>query len=85
MLYVQDRSHTKLGDVLKASTESIWNRARNSQENTFSTNWSGPAPKTGATISQATMNAAGYYGSQYFCTLQLISQVYPNRIVIFDV
>ncbi|KAL0491040.1 hypothetical protein AKO1_002677 [Acrasis kona] len=58
LLYNKDRSRSDLGRILDASAESIWSKARNEKDNTFSSNWVGPAPKSGASIDQATMNAA---------------------------
>lgn len=58
LLYARDRSHSRLKKILDDSAASIWNRARNIEEQTFATNWSGPAPLTGSKITQATMNAA---------------------------
>ncbi len=57
LLYTKDRSRTSIGDVLRASADAIWNRARRNDD-TFSTSWTGPAPSSDEKISQAMMNSA---------------------------
>ena len=44
-LYGLDTSQTQYGDVLRASAVAIWNAARNGHD-TFSAEWTGPAPSS---------------------------------------
>lgn len=43
-LYELDPSEKQLGDILRASAQSIWNEARDAPHDTFGTEWTGPAP-----------------------------------------
>jgi len=56
--YYKYSNDTRAFNLLLASSNAIWNLARNPVTNVFSINWTGPAPELSATVNQATETAA---------------------------
>ncbi len=57
-LYEADTSQAQYGNVLRASADAIWSRARDPAANLFATEWGGPAPASTTLAADASAVAA---------------------------